>query len=203
MLLWIVLEVRYAGDVGLSDTELDLLAEDEHAFEKVVRAMTKGRSYWYALILQSWGPNYGHEEPPSKLWSDASGPLHFYVRNSTWRDDLWDFYHITDNHRDPTYGSQSYTINTWHLAPIREWTYKGPANHSGRHLYQGWALPQQIPAILKPAQDASAPPAPIEPRSAPGPIVMGMVVTDNEAPYEEPEVTPRPMRCCCPFGGSK
>ena len=45
--------MRYAGDVNLDDTAITLLAQDGHAFEKIVRAMAAGKPYYYNVICQS------------------------------------------------------------------------------------------------------------------------------------------------------
>ena len=200
-------QVKFAGHLPISAEEIQLLGEDTKAFEKILRAMAGDEPYHYVLFMQSYGPTYGVEEPPAEQYSDASGPLHVYDRVSTMDDDVWEHWYLTDNYVDPTYGSQSYHLNNWHQASMRDWFYKGQRDYSQHHDFKGWALPKHVP-IVAPIVAYAVPepsaPAAIEVLSVPGPIVMGEVlsyevVNDHN---EEPISPQRTMLSCCPFGRS-
>ena len=172
------------------------------AFEKIVRAMAGQQPYHYVLFMQSYGPTYGKEEPPAELYSDASGPLHVYVRDSTMETDHWDMWHLTDNYADPTYGSQNYDLNNWHKASMKDWIYKGMRDYSQHLHFKGWALPKQVPIVAYVVPEPSAPAA-IEVLSPPGPVVMGEVLSYEVVEHNEEPPTPRrTMLSCCPFGKS-
>ena len=152
--------------------------------------------------MQSYGLNYGKEAPESELWTDASGPLHFYHRTSSMRDDTWHYWHITDKDDEPETGSQNYNINTWYKAPGAQWHYQEMRDYSmhpnpkfrGWHIPKGFAMDVYIP-------EPSAPPPIAVVESSPTPIVMGEVVGYTVLPEEdEQDGSGRPMLGrCCPF----
>ena len=202
-------ETKYAGHLPMSEDDLLNLSNDSHGFEKLLRASAKGRVYYYCLFMQSYGPTWGNEGHEDLIFSDASGPLHVYVRTSDMRDDVWRFYNITDNYADPIYGSQSWDINTWYQAPQQDWRYMDLRDYSSHPHFNGWHLsslayplsymsPASAPAM---EGDEELPTAiqPIQALSAPGPIVMGevvgydMVQTMHESPRH------RCLLACCPF----
>ena len=192
-------EVKYAGRLSMSSEDIRLLSEDTHAFEKIVRAMAGAKPYHYVLFMQSYGPTYGNEEPPAARFSDASGPLHVYDRVSTMEDDHWEHWHLTNNYDDPTYGSQSYDINNWYKASMRDWFYKGTRDYSQHLHFRGWALPKQVPIVPCVLPEPNAPEA-IEALSPPGPVVMGEVISYAAVEQVESPASRRTVLSCCPFG---
>ena len=202
-------DVKYAGSVPMPAEEIHLLGEDAHAFEKMLRGMADDKPYHYVIFMQSYGPTYGHEEPPAEKFSDRSGPLLVYDRVSSMEDDVWEHWYLTDNFLDP-YGSQTYHINTWYQASTRDWFYKGLREYHLREYsqhFKGWALPQQAPLLTPIVANAVPEPsalAPIEVLSAPGPVVMLEVVSYEDVEHHElPIFLPhRRMLSCCPFGKS-
>ena len=169
-----------------------------HAFEKILRAMAGPTIYHYSLFMQSYGPTYGNEEYPAEQWSDASGPLHVYDRRSDMPDDLWEHWNITDNYDDPVHGSQSYDINTWYKAShVRDWRYMGQRNYRDHPTFRGWALPRQTSDW---SYAMPQPSAPISALTAPGPIVMGEVVSYGVVePYQESPRSRKSILFSCPF----
>ena len=192
----------FAGYVPMTPEDIQALYEDEHAFEKVLKAMADGRPYHYMLIMQSYGPSYG-EEVDRDRWTDASGPLHVYERLSTMPADHWNFWTITDNDDEPMRGSQSYTINTWWQAPSMHWRWQECRDYTRHPYFAGWAIPKEMPMPVY-IPPPSAPPPIDAVAVAPTPILMSPSVA---APYsqmqDEDDQQPRcSMQACCPKFGS-
>ena len=116
-----------AGD----ERQLHGLYNDPYAFEKV-GTMLVGPDHWLGFLMHSYGPNYDRDR------NDWSGPVHGYLRKSSYPQDHWQFYCISDNVNDPVHGSQSYTINTWHTAPAEHWHRQAYCTNGICDKFTGW-----------------------------------------------------------------
>ena len=133
------------------DHEIQSLGNDRYVFEKVGTILL-GPHHWLGFLMGSYGPNYARD------YTDISGPVHGYFRHSSYPKDHWHFYIISNNPVDPVHGSQTYTINTWHMARKEHWYLQGYYVNGICDKFRDWhcVYPEGVPAPMPSAPVLSA-----------------------------------------------